>query len=124
MTTIERIKELCNEKKISISRLERDCGFSNGYIRKLIKGNLPTDRLERVASYLNVDIKYLVSGEKPIDYNLLNLAYDAAEYQEFIRLYNQLLSTERESTKAYMSFLLQERFRKEKEKNTSTMEVS
>lgn len=62
MNTVERIKAICEARKIPISRLERDCGFGNGYFRQLKK--IPDDRLARVAEYLDVSADYLISGEK------------------------------------------------------------
>ena len=61
MSVVERVKELCKEKKIPISRLERDLGFGNGYIGQLKKGVLPNDRLDAIASYLEVSPAYLAS---------------------------------------------------------------
>ena len=63
MDTVERIKELCKRKGIAISRLEKACGFSNGYIRSLREGTMPADRLFKVAAFLNVSPEYLVSGK-------------------------------------------------------------
>lgn len=40
MTSVERIRNLCKERKIPISRLERDLGFANGYIGQLRKGTI------------------------------------------------------------------------------------
>lgn len=54
MNTVERIKAICKERKIPISRLEKECGFANGYIGQLKKGSIPDDRLQKVASYLDV----------------------------------------------------------------------
>ena len=59
MSNVDVIKKLCGEKGISIARLERDCGFSNGYIKKLKRGTLPADKAQRVADYLGVDIDVL-----------------------------------------------------------------
>lgn len=39
MDAVGRIKEICKERKIPISKFERWCGFSNGYIRNLKKRN-------------------------------------------------------------------------------------
>ena len=61
-TCVDRIKYICKEKKIPIARLERECGFGNGYIGSLTKGNLPADRLFKVAKYLNVSTEYLAFG--------------------------------------------------------------
>lgn len=68
MTSVDRVKTICKERKIPISRLEKDLGFSNGYIGQLRKGVLPDDRLRAIANYLDVTTQYLMVGddsEKP-----------------------------------------------------------
>lgn len=52
MNTVERVKDLCKQRKISIHKLELECGFANGYIGQLRKGTLPDDRLGKIAEYL------------------------------------------------------------------------
>lgn len=47
MNTVERVKAICKERKIPVYKLEKDLGFSNGYISQLKKGSLPDDRLEK-----------------------------------------------------------------------------
>lgn len=37
MNSVDRVKELCKEYKIPVSRLEKELGFSNGYISQLRK---------------------------------------------------------------------------------------
>lgn len=64
MTPLDRVKEICKERKIPISRLERDCGFSNGYIRNLREGTLSAERTMIVAKYLGVSTTYLMTGEE------------------------------------------------------------
>lgn len=64
MTTVDRIKEICKERKIPISKLEKDCGFANAYISQLKKGYLPDDRLRKVSEYLEVSIEFLQSGKE------------------------------------------------------------
>ena len=64
MNSVERVKAICAERGIAISRLEKELGFSNGYIGQLRKGIFPSDRLDKIASYLNVDRDYLLYGEK------------------------------------------------------------
>ena len=41
MNTVERVISICKERKIPISRLEKECGMSNGYIKGLKKGTIP-----------------------------------------------------------------------------------
>lgn len=62
MNSVELIKELCKERKLPISRLERDLGYGNGYIGQLRKGSLPSDRAVEIANYLKIDLQYLLSG--------------------------------------------------------------
>ena len=63
MNSVERVRAICSERKIPISRLERDLGFSNGYIGQLRKGVFPADRLAMIADYLGVNTYYLLTGE-------------------------------------------------------------
>ena len=60
MNSVERVKALCKERKIAISKLERDLGFSNGYIGQLRKGVFPADRLDAIANYFGVSTDYLL----------------------------------------------------------------
>ena len=68
MNSVERIKAICKERRIPIMRLEQDCGFANGYFRKLKRGTLPDDRLFTVAEYLGLTPEYLSTGEEPVKY--------------------------------------------------------
>lgn len=63
MNSVEIVKNICRERKIPISRLEKDLGFSNGYINSLKNGVFPTDRLIKIADYLNLQAEYLMTGE-------------------------------------------------------------
>jgi len=62
MNAVQRIKDICKERKIAISKLEKDLGFANGYIGQLKKGTMPADRLKKVSDYLDVSIDYLMTG--------------------------------------------------------------
>ena len=63
MNAVERVKAICKERKIPISKLESDCGFANGYIGQLRKGVFPDDRILKIAEYLNVSADYLMTGK-------------------------------------------------------------
>ena len=64
MTSVDRIKMICKDRKIPISRLEKDLGFGNAYISQLRKGVLPAERLHLVADYLGVSPDYLMYGNE------------------------------------------------------------
>ena len=64
MNTVERVKSICKERKIAISKLEKDCGFGNAYIAGLKKGSIPDDRLKIISEYLDLSVEYLMTGEE------------------------------------------------------------
>lgn len=64
MNAVERVKTICKERKIPISKLESDCGFANGYISQLRKGVFPDDRILKIAEYLNTSVNYLMTGKE------------------------------------------------------------
>lgn len=60
MNSVEIVKKLCQERGISIARLERECNFSNGYINKLKNGVFKTDKLQTIADYFEVPVDYFL----------------------------------------------------------------
>lgn len=62
MTVVERVKAILKERRIPVSKLEKDLGFANGYIGQLKKGTFPADRLDAIARYLNLTPQYLLYG--------------------------------------------------------------
>ena len=64
MNAVERVKSICRERKIPISKLERDLNFGNGYIGQLRKGMFPADRLAKIADYLSSPEEYILTGQE------------------------------------------------------------
>lgn len=65
MNSVDFVKKICSDRGIALSRLEKDCGFGNGYISQLRKGVFPADRLQKIANYLNLSTSYISScGEE------------------------------------------------------------
>ena len=62
MNTVERVKSIAKDKGIPLYKLEQQCGFANGYIGNLKKGNIPEDRLQKIAEVLDMPVEYLRSG--------------------------------------------------------------
>lgn len=64
---ISYIRQLCKSQGIAVSKLERDLGFSNGYLSPGKVSRLPHDRAVKIAEYLGIDSEELLSGkqEKP-----------------------------------------------------------
>lgn len=113
MDSVELVKEICKERKIPISRLEKDCGFSNGYIRKLQEGKFPSDRLAIIAKYLNLSVSYLMTGEEkedsPIYYTneeTAKAAQEIFENKELRMLFDAARDADPEDLKALHSMAL------------------
>lgn len=95
MTSVERVKAICKERRIAISRLEKDLGFSNGYIGQLRKGVLPDDRLMMIADYLNVTTQFLMTGENNLDVASNLTSRDERDIEKILaNTRNQLLNQE------------------------------
>jgi phage shock protein PspC (stress-responsive transcriptional regulator) len=54
-SSVEFVRTLCKQRGIAISQLEKDCGFSNGYLNPKKMSRLPYDRAVQIAEYLDVD---------------------------------------------------------------------
>ena len=99
MNSVDKVKALCKERKIPISRLEKDLQFGNGYIGQLKKGTFPDDRLVLIANYLNVTTAFL-TGEEQKE----NPAAESSEVSEKnIRLINWFRSLPAEKQRAILS---------------------
>ena len=56
-----RIEKLCNSNKITITRLEKECGFSNATIKKWRDVSIPgIDKVQKIAEYFHVTTDYLL----------------------------------------------------------------
>lgn len=64
MNSVERVKAICKDRKIPISKLEKDLGFANGYISQLKKGVFPENRIFLIAEYLSVPMEFLMTGKE------------------------------------------------------------
>ena len=96
MNSVERVKAICKERKIAISKLEKDLGFSNGYISQLRKGSFPADRLMAIAEYLGLSVDYLATGdneknpalknENGLDVETIKEAFRGRSFEELTEL--------------------------------------
>lgn len=116
MNTVDRIRTICKERKIPISKLEKDLGFGNAYISGLKKGTVPDDRLKAISEYLDLSVEYLMTGkEQNIDYLyndenaefLIEVTKNAKNKDFVTRMmkYMSLLSEDRKSVDDLIDFL-------------------
>lgn len=83
MTTVDRVRAICKDRKIPISKLEKDLGFANGYLGQLRKGVLPDDRLNKISSYLGLSPLTLSGSKDDLDLQLVNYIKQNVTYEEF-----------------------------------------
>lgn len=55
-----RIKEMCEKKRISIYRLEKDLNFPASTIAKWKKSSPTVEKIKKVADYFGVSIEYFL----------------------------------------------------------------
>ena len=73
---LERIRELCKKNGITIQKLEKDLGLSNGSIAK--NENMRSDRLLAIAKYFGVSMEYIM-GSNNIEYDETSKTWDITD---------------------------------------------
>lgn len=86
---LQRIKELCEQRKMTVAELERALDFGNSSIRKWDERNPGIDKVERVAAYFDVSVDYLLGKT-----NVKNLEREVKKYESFQRLSNADVANE------------------------------
>lgn len=110
VSSVERVKQICKERKIPLSKLEKDLGYSNGYIGQLRKGVFPANRLSEIAQYLGVTPQYLMTGEVETPYYLdpetAAIAQDIFENRDLRLLFDAARDAQPEDLYAVHGMLL------------------
>lgn len=108
MDSVKLVKNICKERNIPISKLERDCGFSNGYIRKLKEGKFPSDRLLIISQYLGVSTSYLLGLSSVNDYepNSALVMARGGNNPDIVALVEAALKCDPEQIKKLTDFLI------------------
>lgn len=67
---VERVRSVCKEKGIPISKLEKDLGFANGYLNPKKLKTIPYERAILISNYLDVSLNTVLGIPEPADYFL------------------------------------------------------
>lgn len=62
MDIVDRIRQLANLKKVSLTKIEKALGFGNGTIGKWTKQSPSCEKIKLVADYLSTSTDYLIYG--------------------------------------------------------------
>lgn len=65
MNITDRIRELCKNNGISVTKLEEILHFGNGSLTKSTTKAIGSDRVLAIADYFNVSAEYLLTGHTP-----------------------------------------------------------
>lgn len=84
MNGVEYVRELCKKQGITISALEKELKFSNGYLNPKKMEYLPYDRAVLVQKKLGGDITIMTGVENEGETNLYYLNDDTKEIAQFM----------------------------------------
>lgn len=93
---LDRIQALCAAEGSNLSRLERECGFSNAAIRRWENGSPSAENLQKVADHYGVSVDYLLGRD---EYN------PSEEARKCALLYDTLPQDKRQLIQIYMSVI-------------------
>lgn len=62
--SVQFVRDICKQRKIPVSQLEKDCGFANGYLNPKKMAKLPYDRAQIIADYLQISVTLILTGEE------------------------------------------------------------
>lgn len=82
--SVQYVRDICKQRGIPVSQLEKDCGFSNGYLNPKKMTKLPYDRAQAIAEYLGVSAKLLLTGEET-EKPLINGDEELTEYVQMLK---------------------------------------
>lgn len=129
METVDRIRELCQQRGISITKLESALGYGNGSISKPSTNAMRSDRLMTIANYLGVSMEYLMTGkdwewEAATPAEIEFFEKDAATPQpltkreeELLEVFHKLSADQQEEVLRYGQFLY-EKFHEDRKKSS------
>lgn len=63
MTLVDRIRNLANQKGMSLPQLEVELGLGNGTISRWRTSSPNTDKLQKIADYFSVSMDYLLGRD-------------------------------------------------------------
>lgn len=60
--SVQYVRDICKERNIAISQLEKECGFSNGYLNPKKMAKISYDRAVLIADYLKIPVSDILDG--------------------------------------------------------------
>ena len=83
--SVQYVRDICKERKLAISQLERDCGFANGYLNPKKISKISYDRAKVIADYLEISVEAILNGPENQKTPLINEDEELTEYLEILK---------------------------------------
>ena len=65
--SVQYVRDVCQQRKIPVSALEKACGFSNGYLNPKKMTRIAYDRAVLIGKYLDIPVTKILTGEDPAE---------------------------------------------------------
>lgn len=109
---VDRIRDACRDRNLTLAELERALGFGNGVIAKWskLKTSPPLDRLVAIAHYLDVPVSR-ITGEESMDRPVLD--DDELKFALWGGKADTITDEELEEVRRFAAFIAERRLQKE-----------
>lgn len=102
MTILERIQLLCEERNITVSKLEAELEFGRGTLYKWNKSSPNTDKLSAVADYFHVSVDWLLGKTE------FRSIPDEEKLAEDVKRYEDFSNRDKKDIATTMNFILEQ----------------
>lgn len=116
MTSVEYVREECKKRNVAIAQLEKDLGFSNGYLNPKKLHKIPYDRARMIAGYLGINLNRILGISDDVeesqqqeyytDDETADVAYKMATNPELRALFDVQRDMDREDLEALYNMAL------------------
>ncbi len=109
MNLYEKVKSLCDERGISIRKLEIELGIGNGIIGRWKHSKPNAERIKSVADYFNVSVNSLLDDEEDVEYyidpEVTAIAEELKNRPELKVLFDASRNMSKETIEALIKFI-------------------
>ena len=96
---VEKIRQLCQDRNIPISKLEKDLGFGNGYLNSKKVATIKTDRLFKILDYIGISplefYNYIYGKSR--EYQFMEMESVNSDELKLVKAYREATEKEKQS---------------------------
>lgn len=111
MTVYDYVKTLADERKVTISKVESECGLGNGTIKSWTSSFPKLDKIYPVAQFFDMPLEYFLTGIRP-------------DKDEEFQLLSDFRACDRDGRAVLLGRAVEERRRSESERKKGTGEAA